>query len=305
MWRKTRRLSKKRRRYTKKRRNVKRTHKYKFLRGGLGDNDYVNIGIGDIWSFNDATKIDEFKTYVFGTEQHAEAWINIMTECRKKGIPFYILTSGNRLGIIRTLQLLGLSELVTEVLCNNSSVTSNPLHLTPRGESPSKNAKRHEIFRKINKYQIIQRILAGRCNQHDYTCIFIDNDERNKYDHDLCSNVEFIHATGDKINIYDHSHYSQPSFMSYVFGLSRHPILSFYFDSKTELIHKMYYLENTNLVKITLLDTIFKRVNDGEIKILFADFDGTMSPWGGALSFQLPAFTQDFNKHFKVGKSSL
>lgn len=291
MWRKTRRVSKKRRRHTKKRRNVKRTHKYKFLRGGLGVNDYANIGISTKFSFSDDGKliqekmVDEFKKYVFGSEEHAQKWEEILRLCADKKIPFYILTSGSKVGIIRTLQLLELDDYVTEVLCNNRNALSNPPHVNPG-------------FREMNKYQIIQKIHGDK--PYEYKGIFIDNDERNQVGHELCSNVEFIHARGD--NIQKGKDYKPTSFMTYVRGLSIHPILSYYFDK--EVIERMY-IKNTNLVHITLLGTIFERLNSDEIKILFADFDGTMSPWGGALPFHLPAFERFFNPHFKVVTSDL
>ena len=103
-------------------------------------------------------------------------------------------------------------------------------------------------------------------------------------------------------NIQKGKDYKPTSFMTYVRGLSIHPILSYYFDK--EVIERMY-IKNTNLVHITLLGTIFERLNSDEIKILFADFDGTMSPWGGALPFHLPAFERFFNPHFKVVTSDL
>ena len=294
MWRKTRRLSKKRRRHTKKRRNVKRTHKYKFLRGGLGDNDYANIDIRDKYSFGnpdklDYEKIEEFKTYVFGTKEHAQKWEEILRLCADKKIPFYILTSGNKVGIIRTLQLLELADYVTEVLCNNRNALANPQVV-------------NRTFDRMNKYQIIRSILAARYDQPDYTGIFIDNDERQMINNELCNNVGFIHATGDNINIYDVSLYPRTIFMTYVLGLSRHQSLSQYFDK--EVIERMY-IKNTNLVHTTVLDDIIRQLNSNPIQILFADFDGTMSPWGGALPFHLPSFERFFNPHFKVVTSDL
>ena len=295
MWRKTRRVSKKRRRHTKKRRNVKRTHKYKYLRGGLGENDYANIGISTKFSFSDDGKliqekmVDEFKKYVFGSEEHAQKWEEILRLCADKEIPFYILTSGNKVGIIRTLQLLELADYVTEVLCNNRNALANPQVV-------------NRTFDRMNKYQIIRSILAARCDQPDYTGIFIDNDKRQMINNELCNNVGFIHATGDNINIYDVSLYPRTIFMTYVLGLSRHQSLSHYFDK--EVIERMY-INNTNLVHTTVLDDIIRQLNSNPIQILFADFDGTMSPWGGALPFHLPAFERFFNPHFKVVTSDL
>jgi hypothetical protein len=297
MPRKTHRVGRKKKNTThKKRKYVIR--KYKFLRGGLGENDYTKIGINDKFSFGNPDnleyeKIEEFKKYVFGSEEHAQKWEEILRLCSEKGIPFYILTSGNKLGIIRTLQLLELADYVTEVLCNNSSKRSNP---------PIEN----RTFDRMNKYQIIQFILADRCDQPEYTGIFIDNDERHMVNNELCRNVQFIHANG--VNIQKNEDYEPTSFMTYVSGLYKDPTLTYFFASKPAglgLTQEMYFVDKTNLVNTRILDTIIDRLNRENINIIFADFDGTMSPWGGALTFHLPAFSVDFNRHFGVVRSPL
>jgi hypothetical protein len=287
MPRKTRRVGKKRK--YKKRINV--TRKYKFLRGGLGENDYQRIGIHDKFSFiGPENMIQEFEKYVFGSVEHATKWKEILQLCRHREIPFYILTSGNRLGVIRTLQLLELDDYVTEVLCNNDDKLSNPPHAKPVDED--EDAQRHESFRKMNKYQIIQQILGD--TPGEYTGIFIDNDERNRFGDELCSNVEFIHATGTQIS----KDYNPTIFMDYVTTIPQHNPLYSVFTSKLKL--HMYGKLYTNLVATSVLDTIIERLKGGLIKILFADFDGTMSPWGGALPFQLKPFSFYFNREFKV-----
>ena len=302
MWRKTRRISKKRRRHTKKRRNVKRTHKYKYLRGGLGVNDYANIGIRDSWSFTDTSNIEEFKTYVFGTEEHAEAWIAIMTACKEKNIPFYILTTGSKVGIIRTLQLLGLSDFVKEVLCNNSKHnSSNPIN----EHNPIRNK-----FNEKKKYDIIKDILTEVAEEykkttgdsrasHLYTGIFVDNDFRNgptKHDN-LCPNVEFMIASGQQVRILDKIKFPQRSFFDFISTLSRREL------GLSSLSQELYEYKNTNLVDITLLQQIIDKINTEEIKCFFSDFDGTMSPWRSALPFYLPMVNTYFKDTFPLTKT--
>lgn len=292
MPRKTRRVGKKNKNTThKKRKYVIR--KYKFLRGGLGENDYAKIGINNKFSFGnpdnlDYEKIEEFKKYVFGSEEHAQKWEEILRLCSEKGIPFYILTSGNKVGIIRMLQLLELADCVTEVLCNNSSKRANP-------------TIENRTFDRMNKYQIIEHIIRViSTGQGEYRGIFIDNDERNKDGHELCPNIIFLHANGVKIQ--KNIDYEPTSFMTYVFGLSRHPTLNYFFD--TEVINHMY-IKNTNLVDTRILDSIIEKLKSGETNIIFADFDGTMSPWGGALPFHLQIFNIYFNRQFEVVESPL
>lgn len=76
------------------------------------------------------------------------------------------------------------------MLCNNKDELSNPPHVNKEDED----SQRHESFRHMSKYKIIQQIL-GDTRKQGKICIFIDNDDRNKVDHKLCDNVEFIHAT--------------------------------------------------------------------------------------------------------------
>lgn len=291
MPRKTHRVGKKKKNTThKKRKYVIR--KYKFLRGGLGENDYAKIGINNNFRFGhsgklDYEKIEEFKKYVFGSEEHAQKWEEILRLCCDKEIPipFYILTSGNKVGIIRTLQLLELADCVTEVLCNSRNKLANP-EIDIRA------------FDRMNKYQIIQYIHAERFT-HPQRGIFIDNDKRNNIGHELCSNVEFIHATGKKIS----KDSNETIFMDYLKNIREfHPLYSVV---TTELRQKMYSISHTNLVDISLLDTIIVRLKSGNTDIIFADFDGTMSPWGGALLFQFPFFNIYFNDKFGVFTSPL
>lgn len=185
------------------------------------------------------------------------------------------------------------------MLCNNKDELSNPPHVNKKDED----SQRHERFRHMNKYQIIQYIHAERFTQRQPSIsqsgIFIDNDKTNNIGHELCINVEFIHATGNKIS----KDSNGTIFMDYVLGLYKHPTLKYFFASKPEgrgLTQKMYGMLHTNLVGTSILDTIIGRLNRDEINIIFADFDGTMSPWGGALPFELKPFSLFFNRHFGV-----
>ena len=267
-----------------------KTHKYKYLRGGLGDNDYKHIKITDTFRFQDESyqlggggdhtthdnKVKEFKKYVFGSEIHANLWVQILTLCHEKKIPFYILTSGGKVGIIRTLQLLELDHLVDEVLCNNPNV--NPLNTNPDPDGVSRNK-----FKTMSKYQIIKEIFR-KCNQTG-NGIFIDNDDRNEKHHELCSNVRFIRATGD-----DNSRYKS-EFLTFVSLLSHE-----YKSPFSDLPNLLY--RHTNFVHTSHLLSILEEINSGRIDIVVSDFDGTMSPWLGALPFNNERFTERFQTYF-------
>ncbi len=271
-------------------------HKYKYLRGGLGDNDYKHIKITDTFRFQDGcnqiggggdrtthdNKVKEFKKYVFGSENHADLWVQILTLCREKKIPFYILTSGGKVGIIRTLQLLELDHLVDEVLCNNPNDHVNPLNTNPDQDGVLRNK-----FKTMNKYQIIKEIFR-KCNDSG-NGIFIDNDDRNVTHHELCSNVRFIHATGDNISRYKVT----SEFLSFVSNLSLE-----YKSIFSDLPNLLY--RHTNFVHTSHLLSIIDEINSGRIDIVVSDFDGTMSPWLGALPFNNEKFTKRFQTYFNV-----
>ena len=247
----------------------KKTHKYKYLRGGLGENDSTHIKITDTFRFQDGSnqiggggdhtthdqKIKEFKKYVFGSENHAYLWVQILTLCRDTRIPFYILTSGGKVGIIRTLQLLELDHLVDEVLCNNPSDHVNPLNTNPDPDGVLRNK-----FKKMSKYEIIKEIFR-KCNDNG-NGIFIDNDDRNKKHHDLCSNVRFIHATGENISRYK----IQSEFLSFVSNLSHE-----YKSPFSDLPNLLY--RHTNFVHTSHLLSILEEINSGRIDIVVSDFD--------------------------------
>jgi hydroxymethylpyrimidine pyrophosphatase-like HAD family hydrolase len=223
--------------------------------------------------------------------EHADKWETILRLCQDKGILFYVLTSGGKVGIIRMLQLLELSEYVTEVLCNNNkNIESNPINIT---------VTTREHFKTINKYQIIQEILEEQHINKESKGIFIDNEEKNKTYYELCSNVEFVLATGVKINRYQAEY--QTRFESFVSELSLLFGNSIYGHAPI-----LYQQNKSNLVSIDLLNIIIDKINtDDKIKVIFSDFDGTMSPWRGALPFHIPDFNDSFSLHFNVSKPAL
>lgn len=123
--------------------------------------------------------------------------------------------------------------------------------------------------------------------------------KKNKTYSELCSNIEFVLATGVHINdAQDETHTRFGSFVSnesLIFGTrirGHAPIL--------------YKKNKSNLVFITVLDSIIDKINtDNEIKVIFSDFDGTMSPWRGALPFHYTDFNDRFSSHFNVLNSAL
>lgn len=299
MPRKTRRVGKKKRNTThNKRKGVKRTRKYKILKGGLGSNDYENIGINDKFIFQSGCKqpggggdrssredkIKEFEKYVFGSEDHAKLWKKILVLCREKEIPFYILTSGSKVGIIRTLQLLELSDYVTEVLCNREEPDLNPDNEIDR--------TRNE-FKGKNKYDIIEKVINLNCKKDGYKGLFFDNEPRNQTGEELCSNVEFMLAEGSTLDNWGVSN----RFLSFVYTLSG---MSGRDNPFSGITAQLYNTRRTNLVNLEILQTVHDNINDGTKKVFISDFDGTMSPWCGVLHFHGREFTEKFSLNFGV-----
>lgn len=135
------------------------------MKGGLGPNDSTNIGLQGTYSFANPALLPDFRMFTFGTPSQYDAWNRLLLACRGRGIPVYILTSGNKIGIIRTLQLLGLDGEFVEVLCTQPHTTitdpkTGATTVSYNGNPP--NASGQHNFQGQPKYQVIQQILTER-----------------------------------------------------------------------------------------------------------------------------------------------
>ena len=63
---------------------------------------------------------------------------------------------------------------------------------------------------------------------------------------------------------------------------------------------QLYNESRINLVETSLLESIRDMIHSGTINLFISDFDGTMSPWCGALPFHFKEFTVKFMSHFNV-----
>ena len=153
---KSRRINK-RKRHTKRRaryRSKTRKNKHAVMKGGLRAEDCRNIGLTRAYRFdseNSRYHTELLRRYMFGTKLQEDAWMNLLRRCHENNIPVYILTSGNKVGIIRMLQLAVLDRYITEVLCIHSEGPVNPSNSTDRHN-----------FHDENKYQVIQSIVHER-----------------------------------------------------------------------------------------------------------------------------------------------
>jgi len=157
MHKKSHRINKRQKRQKRQRRvSRKGGLRRKSMRGGLGPNDSANIRLQGTYSFADPTHQQNLKMFTFGTQSQHDLWYQLLTACNQKQVPVYILTSGNKIGIIRTLQLMGWGDAFVEVLCTHYDPSVNPDNLSGQHN-----------FRGQSKYQVIQQILAERdlsCN---------------------------------------------------------------------------------------------------------------------------------------------
>jgi len=154
MHKKSHRINKRQKR--QKRRSRKGGRGRKMMRGGLGPNDSANIGLQGTYSFADPANQQHLKMFTFGSQSQHDLWLQLLTVCNQMNVPVYILTSGNKVGIIRTLQLMGWADAFVEVLCTHYDPSVNP-----------DNSSGQHNFRGQTKYQVIQQILAERglsCN---------------------------------------------------------------------------------------------------------------------------------------------
>ncbi len=324
----------KRRQRTKKLKNARRTKRYKIKYGGLGPLDQEKIGITDRWSFQDgnteglsaedtdgrskADKIREFEIYIFGSQKHAELWKQIMTACKNKGIRFFILTSGNKISIIRTLQLLELDNLVEEVLCNNNRSPTTTLLSSER-----------ERFRTLDKCKIIKEVVdaamkaAGhkygleRLTQYNTNTVFIDDQLYNFYSEEVSihDNVTRIHAKGVKAAIDAASDATINAAKKTSFYMKCQPLLKYFnkmpFKVESQIPHKdwtdlgsvfaIYEEKNINLIPISILQILLAVITSNpHIKFAFVDFDGTVSPWGGGAPFHIQTFNDLISRYYNI-----
>jgi hypothetical protein len=126
------------------------------MKGGLGPTDFTNIGLKGTYSFADSAHQQHLKMFTFGSQSQHDLWLQLFTECnqREVPVPVYILTSGNKVGIMRTLQLMGWADKFREVLCTHHDPSVNPPNVSGRN------------FGGHTKYAVIRQILS----EHSLSC---------------------------------------------------------------------------------------------------------------------------------------
>lgn len=263
----------KRQRYYKKKRT--RTSRSRRIKGGLGPNDGENIHLMGTYSFQDQSQVEPFASFVFGTPLQYAAWRQFLDTCLQKNVPVYILTAGNKIGIIRTLQLLNLADYFQEVLCILDQ-SRNPV--PPANPANPPNITGVHNFAGFTKYQVIREIMAENriaCELPVKGCLFDDSD-RNRDTMRLCPSIEFVSTInlGNRPTDYD----EQTLLNNPFFKLCNIPMSQ----NGLETPHN---ITKINFTPIDVIEGAGQLVNDDTYKIIFIDFDETFQIWPGALVF--------------------
>lgn len=290
--------------------NKKYSRSRRLQKGGLKDTNGSKMGINDTWSIPDDTHFRSFQEYIFGSALYAGLWSTLLEECQKKGIPVYIITSGNLPGIIRTIQLLDLTDLVKEVI---STRVDDPTK-DPEGIplNPVIDGSRH--FAGQKKAQVIQRIMTEEgipCDQPEKVAAFFDDDPGNF--NELCPSVFPILTENNKRRLTGAIIESQERLLANTFYRElrdlRHRSLltprpeSLYNYTPHKFLYNAIYaisgnedfkIENPSEADLQQIE-IFRNM-----LILFLDWDRTVSLWPAAISFQLGKYYQKLQGYIAV-----
>ena len=273
--RKTRRINK-RRKYSLRKRKSRRIN----MKGGAKGlvNTCREIGLMNHF-FVDRANSEKLRLFTFGTTLQKDAWLGLLRLCHSKEIPVYILTSGNKIGIIVTLQLMGLQGYFDDVLCVSDNPNVNPY---------SKVTGHHDFHRKT-KYEVIAQIMTENtllsCAKEAEGSIgyFLDDDLGNSVNFNLCPSIEFRNV-------------NNPSGKPPDFSLEQILDNPFYKLSVEDLKLEPISEEegDYNFTPIEIIEEMTKKVNAGRARILFLDFDKTFQKWPGAMPFHIRGIEKYF-----------
>ena len=295
------------RRYSSKK---KYSRSRRLQKGGLKDTNGAKMGINDTWSITDDTHFRSFQEYIFGSAIYAELWTTLLVECQKKGIPVYVITSGNLPGIIRTIQLLELAEYVKEVISTRADDPTKDPQGIPL--NPVIDPARH--FAGQKKAQVIRRVMTEEgipCDQPEKVAAFFDDDSGNFSE--LCPSVFPILTESKKQRPQNAIVRSLESLLANTFYTElrdlRHrslttprPETQYNYTPHRFLLNAIYGItgnEDFRMENLTETDLqqieIFKN-----ILILFLDWDRTVSLWPSAIPFQLDKYYQKLHGYITV-----
>ena len=256
------------------------------MKGGLNilnlrQIDCPEINLRQRYSFEDPMLIPQFKQYVFGSEAQRVAWESLLTECKANNVPVFILSAGNKIGIIRMLQLMGLDDFFEEVLCTNGNPSVNPP--TPDGT---------HNFQGQTKYNVIRTILSERFPSSGsdplvglpFGCL-MDDDVSNDDPTVPNKSIPFIN-----VNSEEHPP-TQTGNVFYNF-VANYPAI-------------IPSISSCAFADVNVINQVASLVDQGHIKILAIDFDKTFQQYAGALPFHDSNFTMAFHQRFPITATNM
>lgn len=237
---------------------MKRTKQTKRMKGGLGPYDSINIGMEGTYSFQFPAynnMLNRFKLYVFGSDEQRVAWETLLTECKDNEVPVYILSAGDKIGIIRMLQLMNLDHAFEEVLCTNPNEHTNP-----------KTIDGSHNFQGQTKYDVISTILRER-EIVSFGCLMDDNPV-NAIDQAKAITIEFVNVN----TVVDKTPTPQPN-----------PFYRFVAANKWLQLQPL--IASRGFADVGVINDVTELVKNGTYKIVFIDFDQTFQQYCGAIPF--------------------
>jgi hypothetical protein len=238
------------------------------MKGGSGlIKTCAEIGISNVTRFANPVNVTLLRLFTFGTELQMEAWLGLLRLCHTKDVPVYILTSGNKIGIIRTLQLMMLQRYFEDVLCVHPELSVNP--------SNTKNPL-HDFHGKT-KYTVIRQIIdeTKGSGETDPNGCFLDDDEGNKDNSGSCPSIQFIDVSKPEVKPTDFDCkqiHENPIYKLSVEHLALPPISESGGDY--------------NFTPIPIITEITINVATGIVKVLFFDWDKTFQIHSSAIPLQ-------------------
>ena len=221
--------------------------------------DCRNIGITNAYRFNETDHAILLRRYMFGTKLQEDAWMALLRGCLEKAIPVYILTSGNKVGIIRMLQLTVIDRYITEVLCTHPDVSVNPYN---RGDPPTHDFHRQDKYAVIQSIVLEHRLPTVLVSGSQPIGYFLDDDEGNFVNKQLCLSIEHKCVLSDVLppDFYDGKDLKEND----IYKLNVKDLrLTAIDDPEADF----------NFTPISIIEEVFEAVQRETVRILFLDFE--------------------------------
>jgi len=269
---KSRRVNSKRRftRLRQRKTKYKATKRY-IMKGGLVTEELIKMNMRRPYRFDNTAHVTILREYCFGSAQRCEEWMKLLRACdglrKADKIKVYILTSGNKIGIIRMLQFMLIDKYIDDVLCTNPDLIVNPTN----------EIKPEHDFQGKSKYEVIEQIIEEDgikppAGKEDIIGYLLDDDEENRDNKKQCPCVQF-----KNVNRVAHPSEYEAFKQNAIYNMCKEHFRLEDIDENPE---------EFNFTEIDIINDMTSRVISGAVKVLFLDFDKTLCCADGAIPFQ-------------------